>query len=179
MHGLSEIRKLNAVAEGKLKPMENIYGGRVTNPPHTPRTLADRVAEQKAAGFTPGVGHQDRIESAIDQTINSPFMKFWQNHNDTKGEIAYGEARKLFGGGPTPEGALIRADKGDGLRAIPGSAFSGRPTWYGQFREVTGEGTKWHTVVNADERPIIYTDPSFALDAAEHERSVRIEQAFR
>lgn len=174
MHGLMEIKKLNART---AKPMDNTFGGQPTNPPHAPKT------DHGILAGTGVIGTQDRIESAIDQKPDSPFMQFWNNHNQTKGEIGYSEARKLFGGGLTPAGTLILAESGDGLRAVPAPSVpylgGNRPAWYGDYREVTDKGTIWHRVNNASALPIIYTDPSYAIDAARVERSARIEQAFR
>lgn len=177
MHGIREIKTIN-------------------------RTLADRTADHRAAGFTPGnMTHGDLkaagalkndtlflgmegIQCAID--VLPPFFNFWQTLNAKRVaaggvEVGYGEARELFAGGPTPHGALTFIGKEfEGLRAVPVDPVGDKPAYHGEYREVTGDkGTVWHKVLNNDQLPIVYTTPEHAINAAIWHRDAAIEKAFR
>jgi hypothetical protein len=132
-----------------------------------PRTLADRTAEHKAAGYTPGV--QDRIHSAID--VLPPFLKFWERLNAERAKLGqeeafYKDAKEAFNGGPTPDGALtFIGKKWDGVRAVPASDVQSRKAYHGEFREVTDNGTVWRVVANTY-GSISYATPEAALGGA-------------
>src|ERR1035437_5845990 len=123
------------------------------------RPLADRARDQHAAGFHPGM--QDSIHSAID--AQPPFLAFWQKLNDHRveqglDEAMYKEAREAFGGGPTPVGAMTFVGKDwDGIRAVPYPAVhhgGTRPSYHGELRRVTDQGTFWDKVYNKHRLPI-------------------------
>ena len=111
------------------------------------------------------------IHSAID--AEPPFPKFWQKLNDDaaahgRPELGYGQAKEAFLGGPTPAGALTFIGKEyDGLRAIPAKPYDGHKTYYGEFRQVSDNGTIWRTVHNPH-GPIGYASPEAALYGARH-----------
>jgi hypothetical protein len=175
MHGLNEIRKLNAVKEARHS-MQNTYGGEKTEPPHLPRTLDE-------LGQPPN--HQERIESAIDHKLDSPFVRFWAKLNSDRAirgepEALYGDARRAFSGGPTPVGSLTLVERGEGLRAVPVErSFANRVTWHGEYREVSAEGVKWHRVKHGDGSDVVYADPTDAITSASLKRTAHIDKAFR
>jgi len=130
------------------------------------RTLADRSrlndkSDRVARGEPLGM---EGILSAID--AEPPFLKFWQKLNDERAargepEAGYKTAREAFTGGPTPAGALtFIGKKWDGLRAVPAGM-----NYYGEFRQVTEDGTVWH-VVSDKSGPRVYMTPEAALDGA-------------
>lgn len=45
--------------------------------------------------------------------------------------------------------------------------FEGKPAWYGLY----WQDEQWNYVCNANGDCIIYTEPEFAITAAEHERA--------
>lgn len=130
-----------------------------------PRTLADRPRQHMDARHL----GMDGVLSAIDAA--PPFLKFWHQLNAERSarcedEATYKEAREAFQGGPTPDGALtFIGKKWDGLRAVPVGAVQGRPTYHGEFRQVTDNGTIWRTV-HSQSGPIAYATPEAALGGA-------------
>jgi hypothetical protein len=146
---------------------------------HGERVAARRAINNTPFNTTPEYLGQDGIHSAIDQKPGSPFMEFWLELNEQRGtEVRYGEARALFNGGPTPAGALTFVEKGDGFRAIPAPPVESKEAWYGEYREITGKGTKWHRVTNQAGDPIVYTTPTYALNAAVWAKGNAIQKAF-
>lgn len=148
---------------------------------HGERVKARAIVNNSPFASVPAHLGMDGIHSAIDQKPNSPFMIFWNELNEQRGtEVRYGEARALFKGGETPSGAVTFVENGDGLRAVTAPDHdNGEEAWYGEYREVTGKGTKWHRVVNDAGNPISYSSPTYALHGARWTRDQKIEKAFR
>lgn len=191
MRGLAGIAEINGPRRAELQAERartiaaatlKAVNPRDTRDAHA-RRYADRVAEHKAAGFHPGTNQDpvppmETIGAAIDQKSGSAFMEFWRNLNTTRGhEVAYGEARILFHGGPTPADAITFVTNGDGLRAIPVGNVQGAPAYHGEYREVSDRGTIWHKVLNNAQLPIVYATPKAALDAARWHRGARFGSA--
>ncbi len=128
--------------------------------------------------------HQERVESAID--AEPPFIAFWRKLNEGltaagKSEAVYGDAKRAFLGGPTPVGALTFVGKEwDGIRAVPAPKHEGRARYFGEHREVRGDGTVWHRVLHLSDadQPVSFGTPENALAAARKAKQEAIDKAF-
>ena len=118
---------------------------------------------------------QDRID-LIDNNV-PPFFRFWQKLNAGlnaagKPDADHQTAMTAFEGGPTPIGALTFIGKQwDGIRAVPGPGHDDTRvpmSYYGEFREVSDNGTVWRVVANKHGRNIAYSSVEGALTAAKH-----------
>lgn len=194
MHGLETIKAINANPAAYHAANAAAEAKRVRTKPTQDAALAaqqahgDRVAaRQKANGpyvTTQEPRHlgQDGIACAIDQR-ETPFLAYWRGINAALdkqrpgAEWTYGEARKLYDGKPTPEGAICFAENGDGLRAIPAPAVQGKRAYYGEYRAKGDLGNVvWLRVCNGNGQPIVYQYPEFALAAARSVRNANVPE---
>jgi len=196
MHGLDYIKAINANpaayhAANAATDAENARTAPAREAAQAAQQQhADRVAaRQKANGpyvTTQEPRHlgQDGIESAIDLR-ETPVLAFWRNLNKQRaaagqGEATYGEMRKLYEGGPTPEGAICFAENGDGLRAVIAPPVNGARAYYGEYRAKGNFGNVgWVRVCNDGGHPIVYTYPDFALIAARRARNEHVPEGQR
>jgi hypothetical protein len=117
----------------------------------------------------PNYTHQDGVDFAIE---GNPFVKFWRKLNDNRvarglPELMYGEAKRSFEGGATPDGAITFVG-GDwnGLRAVPVNSTDDKRTYHGEFRETTAEGNMVWRRVHNEYGPIAFKTAEAALHGA-------------
>lgn len=135
----------------------------------------DEAARRSGHRTAPPRFHgMDGILSAIDLASGSPLMRFWRHLNAERAEQGldeanYGEAKRAFEGGPTPEGALTLVGRDD-IRAVPvpGSRASGPyGTYYGEFKQTGDHGnTIWRVAADKHGKSIAYGTAEAALRGA-------------
>jgi hypothetical protein len=185
----NEDRVLPEIVVGILADFERQHRNGKVHTDNEIKATASLLADLTVAGLVGSLISNDKgrqlIEDIAPEIISGkptlpdepPFIKFWAKLNnglreEGKPEVGYGAAREAFTGGPTPVGALtFIGKKFDGIRAVPsdpqahiGGTHLG---YYGEYREVTEEGTRWHQVLDKHaEKSIVFGTPESALNAA-------------
>ena len=114
--------------------------------------------------FTPGKLAARQAEAPLPKEVVE-FTDFWEGLNAHcraagRPEPLYGEARELYLGSKTPQGALTFVGKpGDGIRAVP--AGKG---YYAEYHVSTPNGSIWRKV----RQDITPHSPTRVFDLAEH-----------